>query len=83
MTSAEANSRSLVERLRLEVERNALRTKNGIRLAAHAVLDKRTDVGLSPKEVIWRRGRSELWHYDGPGKRPGHARADRLQPHQS
>jgi polyhydroxyalkanoate synthase subunit PhaC len=53
----------IVDRIRRDVERNALRTKNGIRLATGSVLDKRAGVGLSPKKVVWGRGRAELWHY--------------------
>jgi polyhydroxyalkanoate synthase len=51
---------STIDRVRREVERNALRARNGIRMATGL---QRTDVGLSPKDVVWSRGRSELWHY--------------------
>jgi polyhydroxyalkanoate synthase len=51
---------SVVERVRREVERNALRVRNGIRLAAGIRLP---GVGQAPKEIVWRRGRSELWRY--------------------
>ena len=51
---------SVVERVRREVERNALRVRNGIRLAAGI---SPPGVGQTPKEVVWRRGRSELWRY--------------------
>lgn len=51
---------STIERVRREVERNALRARNGIRMATGV---QRTDVGLSPKDVVWSRGRTELWHY--------------------
>ena len=50
---------SMLERVRRDVERNALRARNGIRLAAGA----RLSVGCTPKDVAWRRGRTELWHY--------------------
>ena len=46
--------------MRRDVERNALRSRNGIRLAAG--LD-RPGVGRTPKDVVWQRGRSQLWHY--------------------
>jgi len=49
-----------LDRVRREVERNALRARNGIRMATGI---QRTDVGLSPKDVVWQRGRCELWHY--------------------
>ncbi len=49
-----------IDRIRREVERNTLRARNGIRMATGI---QRTDVGLSPKDVVWSRGRTELWHY--------------------
>jgi len=49
--------RSEVER---EVRRGALRARNGIRLAAGT---DPVGVGQSPKDVVWRAGRCELWHY--------------------
>ena len=56
-------------RVRREVERNALRARNGIKLAAG--LD-RPAVGQTPKDVVWRRDRCELWRYrsDKVGYRP-------------
>jgi polyhydroxyalkanoate synthase subunit PhaC len=51
---------SVLGRVRREVERNALRARNGIRLAAGIAPP---GVGRTPKEVVWRRGRSELWRY--------------------
>lgn len=51
---------STIDRVRREVERNALRARNGIRMATGI---QRTDVGLSPKDVVWSHGRTELWHY--------------------
>jgi polyhydroxyalkanoate synthase subunit PhaC len=51
--------RSLLERVRRDVERNALRARNGIRLATGT----RPGVGCTPKDVVWRCGRTQLWHY--------------------
>jgi polyhydroxyalkanoate synthase subunit PhaC len=51
---------NIVDRVRREVERNALRIRNGIRLAAGITAP---GVGLTPKEIVWRRGRTELWRY--------------------
>jgi polyhydroxyalkanoate synthase subunit PhaC len=51
---------STIDRVRREVERNALRARNGIRMATGI---KRTDVGLSSKDVVWSHGRTELWRY--------------------
>ncbi|MEO3761399.1 alpha/beta fold hydrolase [Mycobacterium sp. B14F4] len=59
MTTAVSSS-GLLERVLLEVERNALRARNGIRMAAGL---SRPKVGATPKDVVWRCGRSELWHY--------------------
>ena len=58
--------RSAVDRVRSEVERTALRARNGIKLATGT---GRPGVGLTPKDVVWRHGRAELWHY-----RTGHSR---------
>ena len=51
---------SAVDRVRSEVERAASRARNGIKLATGT---GRPGVGLTPKDVIWRHGRAELWHY--------------------
>lgn len=51
---------STIDRVRKEVERNALRARNGIRMATGI---QQTAVGLSPKDVVWSHGRTELWHY--------------------
>jgi polyhydroxyalkanoate synthase len=52
----------LVTRLQREVERSLLRARNGIRIASGAA---RPRVGVTPKEVVWRRDRAELWRYRG------------------
>jgi polyhydroxyalkanoate synthase subunit PhaC len=49
-----------LDRVRREVERNALRARNGIRMAAGI---SQPGVGQTPKGVVWRHGRCELWHY--------------------
>src|SRR6476620_4578119 len=51
---------SVVERVRREIERNALRVRNGVRLAAGV---SPPGVGQTPKEVVWRSDRTELWRY--------------------
>jgi polyhydroxyalkanoate synthase len=51
---------AVLDRVRRDVERNALRARNGIKLVAGV---DRPGVGLTPKDVVWRRGRSQLWHY--------------------
>ena len=45
---------SVLDKVRREVERNALRARNGIRLAAGI---DRPGLGLTPKDVVWRNGR--------------------------
>jgi len=52
--------RALIDRVRRDVERNALRARNGIRLTTGA---DRPAVGQTPKVVVWTRGRCQLWHY--------------------
>lgn len=47
-------------RVRREVERNALRARNGIKLAAGV---SRPGVGCTPKDVVWERDRVQLWRY--------------------
>jgi polyhydroxyalkanoate synthase len=51
---------TVLERVRRDVERNALRARNGIKLVAGI---DRPGVGRTPKDVVWQRGRSQLWHY--------------------
>jgi polyhydroxyalkanoate synthase len=50
----------LLDRVRRDVERNALRARNGIKLAAG--LD-RPRLGQSPRDLVWSSGRCELWRY--------------------
>jgi len=50
----------LAARVRREVERNALRTRNGIKPVAGV---NRPGVGLTPKDVVWQRDRAQLWRY--------------------
>lgn len=54
------NPRSALDRVRHEVERNALRARNGIKMVTGL---SQAGVGQSPKDVVWRHGRCELWHY--------------------
>jgi polyhydroxyalkanoate synthase subunit PhaC len=49
-----------VDRVRREIGRNARRARNGTRVAAGVA---RPEVGQTPKDVVWRAGRSELWRY--------------------
>jgi polyhydroxyalkanoate synthase len=54
------SSQKILDRVRRDVGRNALRARNGIKLAAGI---DRPGVGQTPKDVVWQRGRSQLWHY--------------------
>ena len=50
----------LLARLERDVEHNALRMRNGISYVAGT---HRPQLGRSPKDVVWRRDKAELWHY--------------------
>jgi polyhydroxyalkanoate synthase len=50
----------LPERLQRDVERSLLRARNGIRYVRGV---SRPPVGATPKDVVWKRGRAELWRY--------------------
>lgn len=61
MTEAAVRSPSdLLGRLRKDVERSALRARNGIKLVTGA---GRPRSGLTPKDVVWERDRATLWRY--------------------
>ena len=60
MTEVAPARPDLLARLRKDVERNALRARNGIRMAAGA---GRPRSGLTPKDVVWQRDRAVLWRY--------------------
>jgi polyhydroxyalkanoate synthase subunit PhaC len=50
----------LLDRVRRDVERNALRARNGIKLAAGA---SKPELGQSPRDLVWSSGRAQLWRY--------------------
>lgn len=50
----------ILSRVRRDAERNVMRTRNGIRLATGT---SRPRLGTTPKDVVWERGRSQLWRY--------------------
>jgi Acyl-CoA dehydrogenase, N-terminal domain/Poly-beta-hydroxybutyrate polymerase (PhaC) N-terminus len=60
--------RAAVDRIRAEIDRTVLRARNGIKLAAGI---GRPRVGVTPKDVVWRHGRAELWHYRSDQVRVG------------
>lgn len=51
---------ALVGRIRREAERNALRTRNGIKVVTG--IDA-VPVGVTPKDVVWTRDRCSLYRY--------------------
>lgn len=50
----------LLGRLKRDVERSALRARNGLK---HLSGVGRPELGQSPKEVVWSSGKAELWRY--------------------
>ena len=50
----------LLGRVNRDVERSLLRARNGIRYVRGT---NRPEVGGTPKDVVWRRGKVELWRY--------------------
>lgn len=50
----------LVERVRRDVRRNALRARNGIRVVTGA---GRPATALTPKDVVWERDGSVMWRF--------------------
>jgi polyhydroxyalkanoate synthase subunit PhaC len=50
----------LVGRVRRDVGRNLSRARNGVKYVTGI---DRPKVGQSPKDVVWRRDKAELWHY--------------------
>jgi polyhydroxyalkanoate synthase len=50
-----------VDEVRREMERNALRFQNGLKLAMGEPFAR---VGPTPKHTVWSRGKVQLWRYD-------------------
>jgi len=57
MTSV-LNPLNVVTRINRDVERSLLRARNGVRYAT-----TKANVGATPRDVVWRRDRAELWRY--------------------
>src|SRR6478735_4200857 len=49
---------NVVARINRDVERSLLRARNGVRYAT-----TKANVGATPRDVVWRRDRAELWRY--------------------
>jgi len=56
------NPSDLIARVNRDVERSVLRARNGVRYVRGS---HRPKVGATPKEVVWKRGKVELWRYKG------------------
>jgi polyhydroxyalkanoate synthase len=54
------NPADIISRVNRDVERSLLRARNGLRYAT-----TKANVGITPKDVVWKRGRAELWRYRG------------------
>jgi polyhydroxyalkanoate synthase len=54
------NPADAAARVSREVERSLLRARNGLRYVTTPA-----NVGATPKDVVWRRDRAELWRYHG------------------
>ena len=50
----------VLERVRRDVERNALRARNGIKVITGS---GRPQTGLTPKDVVWQQDRAVMWRY--------------------
>ncbi len=58
----------LRDRVTRDVDRALRRGRNGLRYAAGT---QRPQIGATPKDVVWKRHKAELWHYRGE-KPPTH-----------
>jgi polyhydroxyalkanoate synthase subunit PhaC len=58
----------VIARVNREVERSILRARNGVRYVRGT---HRPKLGATPKDVVWRRGRAQLWRYRGGSARYG------------
>jgi polyhydroxyalkanoate synthase len=51
---------ALLARVNRDVERSLLRARNGIRYVRGT---HRPALGVTPKDVVWKRDKAQLWHY--------------------
>ena len=68
MTAPTLNPTDLVSRLNRDVERSLRRARNGVRYVRGT---HRPKLGATPKEVVWKRGKVELWRYHNGAVRYG------------
>ena len=69
----------LLSRVERDVQRALRRSRNGLRYAAGT---SRPKVGRTPKDVVWRRHKAELWRYRNDERPLPAAGGDRPQPRQ-
>src|SRR5438270_6909427 len=62
------NPADLLPRLNRDVERSVLRARNGIRYVRGT---HRPALGATPRDVVWKRDKAELWRYKGGERRYG------------
>jgi polyhydroxyalkanoate synthase len=60
MATALRSPGDVLDRVRRDAERNALRARNGIRLMAGV---GRPRLGQSPRDLVWSHGHAQLWRY--------------------
>lgn len=58
--TAEAEASDTLETIRREIERNALRARNGLKYLTGGRFVR---TGVTPRDLVWRRGKTELWRY--------------------
>jgi polyhydroxyalkanoate synthase len=58
--TAVADGDDLWTTLRREIDRNALRAKNGIKYLAGSRFVR---TGVTPRDLVWKQGKAELWRY--------------------
>src|SRR5688500_10096582 len=56
----------LLSRIERDVERSVLRARNGVRYVAGS---SRPALGTTPKEIVWRRDKAQLWRYRSDARR--------------
>jgi polyhydroxyalkanoate synthase len=62
------NPADLLGRVNRDVERSILRARNGVRYVRGA---HRPALGATPKDVVWKSGKAELWRYNAGDRRYG------------
>ena len=68
MPSPVKETEDLVARVRRDVGRNLLRARNGVK---HLSGLDRPAVGMTPKDTVWARDKTQLWRYRGEGATAG------------